>query len=204
MSRYHGPKCRICRKLGMSVCGSQRCALERKPEPPGVKKRYRSKASDFKIHLMEKQRLRYSYWIGESQFRRYVHMAHKQKGVTGHNLITLLERRLDNLVYRMGFAPTLPAARQLVTHRHILVNGSRVDRPSYLVNEGDVVSVKEQSRGMETVHAGLRRSTTREALPYIEVHADTFTGSLVGMPSRDQVPVPVREDLVVEYYSKYM
>jgi small subunit ribosomal protein S4 len=156
------------------------------------------------MHLLEKQRLRYAYWIGESQFRRYVQMAHKQKGVTGHNLIALLERRLDSLVYRMGFAPTKPAARQLVTHRHILVNGRRVDRPSYLVSEHDVVSVKEGSRNLEIVHAGIRRSTAREPVAYIQVNTETLKGTLTTIPNRDEVPLPVREDLVVEYYSKYL
>jgi small subunit ribosomal protein S4 len=186
----------------MSVCGSVHCALRKRPAPPGERKRRRrSKDSDFKTHLIEKQRLRHSYWVSEKQFRRYVREAMRQKGVTGENLMRLLELRLDTMVHRMGFAPTLPSARQLVVHGHVEVNGKKVDRPSSQVKRGDDVALRERSRNIPLVREGLKRGARP---PYVSVDEDALRGTLQAEPFRRDIPVMVNDSLVVEYYTKYL
>jgi len=165
---------------------------------------YRRKLSDYKARLLEKQKLRFAYWVSERQFRGYVKRAFKTPGVTGENLLQLLERRLDNLVYRLGFAPTIPAARQLVAHGHVTVNGRKMDRPSYLVEPGTVISLKETSKSLPLVKDGLVRGTARPTLLYLEVDRDAVRGRLVAVPRRSEVPVPVDDGLVVEFYQKYL
>lgn len=204
MARYRGSKCKKCRQLGLSVCGSERCALLRKDTKPGMNPHARRKTSDYKIRLMEKQKLRFSYWVSEKQFRKYVKRAFGESGITGENLLRLLERRLDNVVYRLGFAPTIPAARQLIAHGHITVNGSKVDKPSYSVRKGDAISVKEASQKMHLVEEGMVRSQTRPKLSYFEVDQKNLRGTLTEIPSREQIPLPINESLVVEYYAKYI
>jgi small subunit ribosomal protein S4 len=164
----------------------------------------RKKMSDYKMRLLEKQKLRYSYWVPERQFRGYVKKALSQKGIAGENLLRLLERRLDNLVYRLGFAPSILAARQMVVHGHILVNGERVDRPSYSVRPGQVVSLKESSKKMDLVQEALVRSQARPELSYVKVDKKKLLGSLVAIPRREEIPLPLDEGLVVEYYAKYI
>ncbi len=204
MARYRGSKCKKCRQLGLSVCGSERCALLRKDTKPGMNPHARRKMSDYKIRLMEKQKLRYSYWVSEKQFRRYVKRAFGESGITGENLLRLLERRLDNVVYRLGFSPTIPAARQLVAHGHIMVNGRKVDKPSYSVRKGDAISVKEASKGMHLLEEGMMRSQARPMPSYFEVDQKNLRGTLTEIPSREQIPLPINESLVVEYYAKYI
>ena len=204
MSRYTGPKCKKCRQLGFSVCGSLKCTLQRREFPPGMHARPRAKMSDFGKQLLEKQKLRYSYWVSEGQFRNYVKKAIRQKGKTGENLLQILETRLDTMVYRLGFAPTVLGARQLVTHGHILVNGINADIPSFQVRIGDKISVREQSQKMMLVEEGIIRSKARPPLPYIEVEKEKFQGGLIAMPSREAIPVPINESLVVEYYARRM
>ncbi|MGA1874268.1 MAG: 30S ribosomal protein S4 [bacterium] len=204
MARYTGPKCRICRQLGFSVCGSERCALLRKEARPGMHPVVRTRMSEYKKRLVEKQKLRFSYWLNEKQFRGYVRKAMSGEGVTGENLLSLLERRLDNMVYRMGFAPTKLAGRQLVVHGHIMVNGRPVNRPSYLLSEGAVVSVKEKSKELPPITEGFDRSSSRPQLPYLEVDRATMRGRLLSIPHRDEIPLDVDENLVIEYYAKYM
>jgi small subunit ribosomal protein S4 len=165
---------------------------------------HRGKPSDFKVRLLEKQKLRFAYWISERQFRGYVKKAFRTPGITGESLFQLLERRVDNLVWRLGFAPTIPAARQLVSHGHVTVNGKKVDRPSYLVRPGSIVSIKERSKGLPLVKDGLVRSTARPTLLYLEVDRDEVRGKLVAMPRRSEIPLPVDESLVVEFYQKYL
>jgi small subunit ribosomal protein S4 len=148
--------------------------------------------------------LKFSYWLSEKQFRGYLEKAMKQPGVAGENLIRLLERRLDNLVYRMGFAPTRLAARQLLVHGHILVNNHKVTAPSYQTRPGDIISVKEGSGATSIVHEGLERSASRPKIPYIDVDKTRLQGRLTSLPQRDKIPVDLDENLVVEYYAKYL
>ena len=164
----------------------------------------RGKMSDYKMRLVEKQKLRYSYWVPERQFRRYVKKAIRQPGVAGENLLRLLERRLDNMVYRLGFAPSILAARQLVVHGHVTVDGRRVDRPSYCLKAGELVSLKDSSKKMDLVQDAVVRSQARPQLSYVEVDKKKLTGSLTGIPKRQEIPLALDESLVVEYYSKYM
>ena len=204
MARYTGSTCKICRKLNFSVCGSDRCALLKRKAPPGMHPDLRRKMSDYKKRLLEKQKLRFSYWVSEKQFRNYVKDAFRKPGIPGETLISLLERRLDNLVYRLGFAPTLLAARQLVVHGHILVNGRKVDRPSYRLRPGETLSVKEKARKMLLVEEGLARSPARPVLPYIQADKENFKGMLTSIPERNQIPLEINEALIMEHYTRYM
>jgi len=204
MARYTGPKCRICRRVGFSVCGSERCALERRTTPPGMHPDLRRKISDYKKHLVEKQKLRYIYWVSERQLRNYMKKAFKKTGISGETLLAFLERRLDNIVYRLGFAPTRPSARQMVVHGHVLVNGRGVNRPSYLLREGDVVTLKEKSKKMTSVEDGLTRSRARPSLPYLEVDRENIQGTLTAMPTRENIPLEINEHLITEHYTKYI
>jgi small subunit ribosomal protein S4 len=164
----------------------------------------RRKVSEYKKRLLEKQKLRFSYWVSERQFRNYVRKAFEKPGISGENLLSTLERRLDNIVYRLGFAPSLLAARQMVVHSHILVNGRKVDRPSYVLREGDVVSVKEKSRKMLLVEEGLAKSRARPELPYIQVDKTNLTGTLTSIPERAQIPLEINESIIMEHYSRYL
>jgi small subunit ribosomal protein S4 len=160
--------------------------------------------SEYKKRLVEKQKLRFSYWVSEKQFRNYVRKAFGKPGISGENLLSLLERRLDNVVYRMGFAPTLLAARQLVVHGHVLVNGRKVDRPSNLLREGDVVSLREKSKKMSLVEEGLAKSRARPELPYLQVDKPNLTGTLTSIPERAQIPLEINEAIIMEHYSRYI
>lgn len=165
---------------------------------------YRRKVSDYKTRLLEKQKPRFAYWVSEGQFRGYVKRAFKAPGITGENLLQLLERRLDNLGHRLGFAPTIPATRQLVVHGNVTVNGRKMDRPSYLVGPGTVISLKEKSKSLPLVKGGLVRGTARPTLSYLEVDRDAVRGRLVAVPRRGEIPLPIDEGLVVEFYQKYL
>ncbi len=204
MARYTGPRCKKCRQFGFSVCGSDRCALLKRANPPGMHPTLRRKMSDFKKRLLEKQKLRFSYWLNERQFRNYVKEASKKSGVAGETLLTLLERRLDNVVYRLGFAPTLLAARQLVTHGHIRVNDRRISIPSYLVREREEISLTEPSKKMALVEEGLAKSRARPMPSYIALDKDNLKGTLTSNPTRDQIPLEINEALVMEHYTKYL
>jgi len=203
MARYIGSTCKICRKLNFSVCGSDRCALLRRKAPPGMHPDLRRKMSDYKKRLSEKQKLRFSYWVSEKKFRNYVKEAFKKPGTPGETLISLLERRLDNVVYRLGFAPTLLAARQLVVHGHVLINGRKVDRPSYTLRPGETLALKEKSRKMLPVEEGLARSPARPSLPYIQADKENFKGMLTSIPERNQIPLAsnINIDLILEHRS---
>ncbi len=204
MARYLGSTCKICRKLNFSVCGSDRCALLRRETPPGMHPDLRRKMTDYKKRLLEKQKLRFSYWVSEKQFRNYVKEAFKKPGIPGETLVSLLERRLDNVVYRLGFAPTLLAARQLVVHGHVLVDGRKVDRPSNALRPGEVVSLREKSRKMLIVEEGLAKSPARPLLPYLEVDKENLKGTLTSIPERAQIPLEINEGLIMEHYTRYI
>jgi small subunit ribosomal protein S4 len=164
----------------------------------------RRKMSDFKKRLVEKQKLRFSYWLNETQFRNYVKEASKKPGVAGETLLSLLERRLDTVVYRLGFAPTLLASRQLVTHGHVRVNDRRVSIPSYLVKERDEISLLEPSKKMALVEEGLAKSRARPMPSYIALDKDNLKGALTSIPTRDQIPLDINEALIMEHYTKYL
>jgi small subunit ribosomal protein S4 len=204
MAGFTGSKCRKCRQLNFSVCGSEHCALEKRNTPPGMHPNLRRKTNDYKVRLIEKQRLRYSYWIPEKQFRNYVEEAFKKPGVPGETLLKMLERRLDNLVYRVGFAPTVLAARQFVVHGHVLVNGRSVDRPSFLLRKGDTIALKEKSRKLPIVEDAVAKSQSRPAPAYMQIDKENLTATLAALPDRDQIPVQINEKLVMEHYTKYL
>ena len=160
--------------------------------------------TDYKKRLIEAQRLRFSYWVSEKQFRNYMKEVSKKPGIAGETLLSLLERRLDNVVYRLGFSPTLLSARQLVGQGHILVNGRKVDRPSYALRPGEVVSLREKSKKMLLVEEGLARSRARPVLPYLEVGRENLKGALTSVPERAQIPLEINEGLIMEHYTRYI
>lgn len=209
MARYTGPKCKLCRREGTKLflkgdrCYTERCAIEKRNYPPGERGRGRySRRSGYRTQLREKQKLRRMYQILENQFRNYFQKADQMKGITGENLLRLLECRLDNLVYRMGFAPSRATARQLILHNHFEVNGKRVNIPSYQVTTGDRISPREKSRDLLVIEESLKAYGSRGTVPYISVDVDKKEGTLAEIPTRDVMPVPIEENLIVELYSK--
>ncbi len=209
MARYTEAKCKLCRREGMKLflkgerCYSDRCAIERRPYGPGLHGRRRGrKPSDYKLQLREKQKVRSIYGLLERQFRNYFAEAERRTGVTGANLFNLLEKRLDNVVYRMGFAPSRPAARQLVRHKHVQVNGELCDVPSYAVRVGQVIAIRDKSRNIPLVLASVKDAAKRERLPFVEVDEKKLEGRLVLEPQMSDLPIPIQENLIVELYSK--
>lgn len=209
MARYTGPVCRLCRREDMKLflkgerCYTDKCGYERRSYPPGQHgQARRRKRSDYGEQLREKQKVKRIYGIAERQFRGYYFRATRMKGVTGENLIQLLERRLDNTVYRMGFASDHAEARQLVRHGHFLVNGRRVDIPSYLIRSGDVVEVKEKSRKITRVIEALSTVERRTVPSWIDLDKDAFKATVKALPTRADVTLPIREQLIIELYSK--
>jgi small subunit ribosomal protein S4 len=209
MARYIGPVCRLCRREDMKLflkgerCYTDKCGYERRSYPPGQHgQARRRKRSDYGEQLREKQKVKRIYGIAERQFRGYYYKASRMKGVTGDNLIQLLERRLDNVVYRMGFASDHAEARQLVRHGHFKINGRRVNIPSYLVRSNDAVEVGEKSRTVGRIVEALGAVERRGVPRWIELDKDAFKGVVKSMPARDDVTLPIREQLIVELYSK--
>jgi small subunit ribosomal protein S4 len=206
MSRYTGPRVKRMRALGLDLPGLSRKSMWDRPYPPGVhgpKSARRRKMSDFKKQLLEKQKLRYNYGLNEGQFRRLYHEAVHSKEPSGDKLLEFLESRLDNTVFRAGFAPTIPAARQLVCHGHFLVNGKRLDIPSYRVREGDVITLRERSQNLAAVEASL--GDVRLARPdWIEFDEGNKSATVKSLPKVDSVPFALEIDLVIEYYSKQL
>ena len=208
MARYTGAVCRLCRREGLKLflkgerCYTDKCAIERRNYPPGEHGQARPKFSEYSIQLREKQKLRRMYGILEGQFRRYFEMADRAKGVTGETLLQLLERRLDNIVYRVGFATSRSEARQLVRHGHFEVNGRKVDIPSYLVRAGDAVAVREGSRKVARIQESIELAQRRGVPDWLEVVPETFTGKVKTLPQRSDLTMPINEKLVVELYSK--
>ena len=201
MARYTGPKTKIARKFGEAIFGEDK-AFEKRNYPPGQhgNNRRRPKKSEYAIQLMEKQKAKFTYGILERQFRNLFDRASRSKGVTGEVLLQLCESRLDNIVYRLGIAPTRSAARQLVNHRHITLNGSVNNIPSTHIKEGDVIGVREKSKSLEVVERSVAQSTTvQEWLSWNEA---TLEGTLVSVPTREQITENIKEQLIVELYSK--
>lgn len=204
MSRYTGPKARVSRRLGVNIWGTQgeTRALDRRPYPPGEHGRSRRRApSEYQQQLQEKQKARFTYGLNERQFRRVYDEANRRKGVTGELMLQFLERRLDNVVYRAGWAATRPQARQLVTHGHFQVNGKRVDIPSYRVRKEDVVTLREKSRKLVVIQWN-RDVLDRTPPPWLDRVDDGWSVNVRELPLREHIDVPVREQLIVELYSK--
>ena len=208
MARYIGALCRICRREGEKLflkgdrCYTEKCAVERRKYPPGEHGQGFKKLSDYGIQLREKQKLRKMYGVLERQFRRYFHAAERKKGVTGEVLLQLNESRLETMVFRMGFAPNRRRARQIVGHGHIQVNGRATNLPSYQVKKGDVIEVREASKDIPEIIDSLSKSEYRGIPGWVEVDNASFKGTVVHIPSRDEIQLPVQEQLVVELYSK--
>jgi small subunit ribosomal protein S4 len=183
-------------------CYSDRCAFDRRGYGPGAHGQSRKKQTDYSVQLREKQKLKRMYGILEKQFRGYFEKADQQKGITGTNLLIFLERRLDNMVYRLGFANSRNEARQLVLHNHFLVNGKKVNIPSYLVGVGDQIQVKEKSRNISRIVEALGTVARRGVPEWLEMNRESFIGSVKRLPAREELTMPVQEQLVVELYSK--
>lgn len=208
MGRDTGPKCKLCRREGEKLfikglkCYTDKCPLERRPTPPGMRGRRWTKLSQYAIHLREKQKVRRIYRIREEQFRRYVEMAKKQKGVTGDYLIQLLESRLDNVVYRAGFAASRDQARQLIRHGHFLVNDRKVDIPSYLTKEGDVISLREGSQGKKGIKEILATMEEQKGRLPSWLSREDSRVRVISRPNPAEVEQTIQTNLIVEYYSR--
>ena len=208
MARYIGPVCRLCRREGMKLflkgerCYTEKCAIEKRNMPPGMHGRLRkAKMVGYGVQLREKQKVKRIYGVLEDQFRRYFEMADRTRGITGETLLQLLERRLDNVVYRLGMATSRPQARQLVRHGHFLVNGKKVDVPSYLIKSGDTVTVRESSRQNATLLHAVEEVKGRGIPQWLQLEGE-MAGKVMSMPTREQINLPVQEQLIVELYSK--
>ena len=201
MARYRGPKTKISRKFGEPLFGEDR-SLEKKNYPPGQhgNTKRRSKKSEYAIQLMEKQKAKYTYGILEKQFRNIYDKANRGKGITGELLLQLCESRLDNVVFRMGISNTRDGARQLVSHKHILVNGSIVNIPSYTLRPGDKVSIREKSKSLKTIESSLRENISE--YEWIKFNRERLEGEFISLPEREQIPENIKEQLIVELYSK--
>lgn len=208
MARYTGPSCRLCRRERMELflkgdrCYTDKCAIKRRNYPPGQHGQGRGKISDYGLQLREKQKVKRMYGLLEKQFRGYFEEAERMRGVTGTNLLTLLERRLDNVVYRLGFANSRAQARQLVLHNHILVNGQKVNVPSYSVKVGDTIQVAEKSRNLALIRDALEAAARRGCPAWLELDKEAMRGRVVMLPTREDITMPIEEHLIVELYSK--
>lgn len=209
MARYTGAKCKLCRREGMKLflkgerCFSSSCAIERRPYGPGEHGRRRGrKPSDYKLQLREKQKVRAIYGVLERQFRLYFAEANRQKGATGENLFNLLEKRLDNVVYRLGFAPSRSSARQLIRHKHVLVEGDVCDIPSRQLRIGQTIGIRTKSQNIPQVVIALKDNTKRDRLPFVEADEKKLEGRLLSEPQLSDLPIPIQENLIVELYSK--
>ena len=208
MARYKDEQCRICRREGQKLflkgarCYSDKCSVTRRNYAPGQHGQKRAKLSEYGTQLREKQKTRSFYGVGEKQFRGYFEMASNKKGITGENLLQILESRLDNVVYRMGFGMSRPQARQLVTHGNIEVNGKKVDIASYLVKAGDVVAIREIRKDNPVVKENIEANSVRPLPEWLEVDREKMSGKVIRLANREDIDLPVEEHLIVELYSK--
>lgn len=208
MARYTDEQCRICRREGQKLflkgsrCYSDKCSISRRNYAPGQHGQKRAKLSEYGTQLREKQKTKSYYGVGEKQFRGYFEMASNKKGITGENLLQILESRLDNVVYRLGFGASRAQARQLVSHGQFAVNGQRVDIPSYLVKAGDVITVRENKKENGAIKANIEANSARPVPAWLELNNETLSGKVVRLASREDVDIPVEEHLIVELYSK--
>ena len=208
MARYKDEQCRICRREGQKLflkgerCYSDKCSISRRNYAPGQHGQKKAKLSGYGTQLREKQKTKYYYGVGEKQFRRYFEMAANKKGITGENLLQILESRLDNVVYRLGFGNSRAEARQMVNHGNFEVNGVRVDIPSYLVKAGDVIAVRENRQDNKTIKANAEANSVRPVPTWLEKEANKLSAKVVRLASREDIDIPVQEHLIVELYSK--
>ena len=209
MARYTEAVCRQCRREGQKLflkgdrCYTDKCAVDRRPFAPGMHGNGRNrKLSEYGMQLREKQKTKHYYGVSESQFHRYYLMASRKKGVTGENLLSILETRLDNVAYRLGFGMSRPEARQLVNHGHFTVNGRKVNIPSYLVKPGDVVALKETSRSSDKFKANLENNASRPTPKWLDFDKNSLSAKVIALPVREDVDLPIEEHLIVELYSK--
>ncbi len=208
MSRYKDEQCRVCRREGQKLflkgsrCYSDKCSISRRNYAPGQHGQKRAKLSEYGTQLREKQKTKSYYGVGEKQFRKYFDMASNKKGVTGENLLQILESRLDNVVYRLGFGTSRAQARQFVNHGLFAVNGKRVDIASYLVKAGDEISVREIKKDNPTIKANVEENKARPVPEWLEKNSETLSGKVVRLASREDVDIPIEEHLIVELYSK--
>ena len=208
MSRYKDAQCRVCRREGCKLflkgerCYSDKCSISRRNYAPGDHGQKNTKLSEYGTQLREKQKTKSYYGVGEKQFRGYFEMASNKKGITGENLLQILESRLDNVVYRLGFGASRAQARQLVNHGQFAVNGQRVDIPSYLVKAGDVITVRENKKENGAIKANIEANSARPVPAWLELNNETLSGKVVRLASREDVDIPVEEHLIVELYSK--
>jgi small subunit ribosomal protein S4 len=209
MARYRDAKCKLCRREGDKLflkgdrCYSNKCAIEKRNYPPGEHgRRRRGKPSKYSIQLREKQKIRRMYGLLEAQFHTYFEKAAQQEGITGTNLLRLLERRLDNIVYRLGFCSSRAMARQFIRHSHFQVNGKKVNIPSYLVSPGDRISPREKSKNLFLIQESMKSIDARQMVSYLDMNQSKMEGEFLEIPARDVIPVPMDEQMVVELYSK--
>lgn len=208
MARYTGSVCRLCRREGCKLflkgdrCYSAKCAVDRRGTPPGQHGKARArKQSEYGLQLREKQKARRAYGVLESQFRKYFETAERMRGITGENLLQLLELRLDNVAYRLGFGVSRPQARQFVMHGHVLVNGKKVDIPSYQVKVGDVITIREASQSIERIKE-LREGAQKNVPQWLELDSANLTGKVTALPVREDIDLTLEEHLIVELYSR--
>jgi small subunit ribosomal protein S4 len=208
MARYIGPACKLCRRENMKLflkgerCYTDKCSFDRRPYPPGMHGQRRSKVTEFGVRMREKQKVRRIYGLLERQFRGYFYKADHQKGVTGENLLGLLERRLDSAIYRLGLGATRNDARQLVRHRHVQVNGRTVNIPSFVLRPGDAITIREKSKSLARLQAALEVAARRVQPEWLEFNRDTLTGTVKTMPMREAITLPIEEQMIVEFYSR--
>ena len=208
VARNLGPVCRLCRREGLKLflkgerCYTDKCAIERRNYPPGVHGQARTRFSEFSIRLREKQKVKRIYGMLEKQFAGYFEIAERMPGITGENLLVLLERRVDNVIYKLGFASSLAQARQLVRHGHYEVNGKPVTIPSYLLSANDVVSITEKSRTKKVIMEAIELAQRRGVPPWLALEREQFRGTLRAMPARADLTMPISEKLIVEHYSR--
>ena len=208
MAKYTNADCKLCRREGAKLflkgerCSTKKCAMDRRPVAPGMHGVTRKKASEYNVQLREKQKVKRAYGLLEKQFRAYYEEAERLNGVTGENMLALIEKRLDNVVYRMGIGSSRAQSRQVVNHGHITVNGKTVDIPSYQVKPGMVITLKESSRGLEKIKANVEANSSRPAPKWLEYDANNMIAKVVAVPARDDIDLPIEERLIVELYSK--
>jgi small subunit ribosomal protein S4 len=208
MARYTGPVCRLCRREGLKLflkgnrCYTEKCAIDRRAYAPGQHGQGRKKLSEHGLQLREKQKARRYYGVLESQFEKYFEMAFKKKGVTGENLLQILESRLDNVIYRLGWGSSRAESRQLVRHGHFTIDGKKINIPSYLVKEGEVITIREKSRNLPKIKSVLEEGEGKVIPQWLDLNKDTLEVRVVGLATREDIDIPMEEHLIVELYSK--